>query len=313
VAEKSRSNYAQTTLSLASSLNMDYLDFVSDEVGSQSTDDLPLARLIRWNEVRRLLRERGYQTIAFSTGNRVTELENADLVLRSSKSHVSMFERLVMDTTGLVLYHDLAEQFDWPAARFGYQEQRERITFTLDALGKVAAESGPKFVFAHLITPHPPFVFGPNGEQVNQRYMYTFMEGMGKFPGTPDDYIAGYKAQLSYINLAVQEVISAILASSEAPPIIILQGDHGPASRLDWDAPGSDALRERMAILNAYYLPGVSHDRMHSTLTPVNSFRIVFNQYFDAEYSLLPDKSYFSTLEQPYHFIPVPEEDAISH
>jgi hypothetical protein len=63
--------------------------------------------------------------------------------------------------------------------------------------------------------------------------------------------------------------------------VIIIQGDHALAG-----------AKDRFGILNAYYLPGINKDILYPTISPVNSFRIVFNQYFGAKLPLLPDRSY---------------------
>ena len=81
-------------------------------------------------------------------------------------------------------------------------------------------------------------------------------------------------------------------------PIIIIQGDHGLfSSNLDW----------RFGILNAYYLPG-HNDLLYPKITPVNTFRLIFNSYFGTDYQLLPDISYYSDLPYLYNFSPVENE-----
>ena len=91
------------------------------------------------------------------------------------------------------------------------------------------------------------------------------------------------------------------------PPIIILQSDTG----LYVDLPGRELtkeryMKERMKIFSAYYLPEKDNQLLYETITPVNSFRIVFNLYFDTEYELLEDKSYFGELSE---LTLVPPED----
>jgi hypothetical protein len=56
-----------------------------------------------------------------------------------------------------------------------------------------------------------------------------------------------------------------------------------------------------MKILNAYYLAG-DNSTVYASITPVNSFRLVFNQVFDGSLPLLEDESYFSYYESPYNF-----------
>ncbi len=49
------------------------------------------------------------------------------------------------------------------------------------------------------------------------------------------------------------------------------------------------------SIFNAYYLPGIEENVLAPDMAPVNSFRIVLNEYFDANLVLLPDKTYFTS------------------
>ena len=86
---------------------------------------------------------------------------------------------------------------------------------------------------------------------------------------------------------------------------MILQSDHGPSSITGWDDPSRELLNERMNILNAYYLPGDGQKVLYPSITPVNSFRLIFNQYFGAKFQRHEDKSYFSTKVKPYGFIDV--------
>jgi len=48
----------------------------------------------------------------------------------------------------------------------------------------------------------------------------------------------------------------------------------------------------------------VSKDILYPTISPVNTFRIVFNVYFNANYKLLNDETYVATKRgYPYRFI----------
>jgi hypothetical protein len=61
--------------------------------------------------------------------------------------------------------------------------------------------------------------------------------------------------------------------------------------------------------LNAYYLPGEKKDLLYDGISPVNSFRVIFNEYFNENYELLPDISYFSSGSNLWDFIKVNKED----
>jgi hypothetical protein len=92
-------------------------------------------------------------------------------------------------------------------------------------------------------------------------------------------------------------ILDQILSDSVTPPIIILQGDHGH------DLASPD---DRMAILNAYYLPGEGESLLYPTITPVNSFRVVFDRYFGRNFGLLKDRSFFSYYQAPFEYKYVP-------
>jgi hypothetical protein len=78
VAQKSQSNYAQTKLSLASSLNMDYLQSLRSDIVSGNNDSSPLNPMIIQSAVRSVLEELGYKIVAFETGYNWTQIEDAD-------------------------------------------------------------------------------------------------------------------------------------------------------------------------------------------------------------------------------------------
>ena len=62
-----------------------------------------------------------------------------------------------------------------------------------------------------------------------------------------------------------------------------------------------------MSIFNAYYLPDQNTDLIYDSITPVNSFRLILNAHFNANYELLEDKSYFSDYVHPHNFTDVTE------
>ncbi|MCP4570371.1 MAG: hypothetical protein GY841_22545, partial [FCB group bacterium] len=98
VANKSRSNYCQTILSLASSLNFTYLDEIAAELGESSSDRKPLIRMIRDSRARRFLKSKGYDFAAYSSGYNATEITAADIYIAQSGS-MSEFEGILLNMT----------------------------------------------------------------------------------------------------------------------------------------------------------------------------------------------------------------------
>ncbi|NIW34896.1 hypothetical protein GWM83_05010, partial [Candidatus Bathyarchaeota archaeon] len=89
---------------------------------------------------------------------------------------------------------------------------------------------------------------------------------------------------------------------------MILQSDHGPGSPLDEENPTAPHLGDKLAILNAYYLPEQDFTGLYKEITPVNTFRLIFNRYFGTELELLEDKSYYSTRRSPYLLVDVTDK-----
>jgi hypothetical protein len=297
VARKSTANYCQTPLCLSSSLNATYLDELVKGLG---TDLTALRGLIGRNDVIASLRPLGYRFVTFATGYDPTEPAEADLHL-SPYRPTTEFWRMVVD---MIPARAVSPE---PVFLDSFQHARLRITYLLDHLPEIARDSQPTFTFAHLICPHPPMIFGPNGEDVaheHERFMLSDHKTNGRYR-EPEDFARAYRDQSIFITRRIQATIDRILAESPEPPIIIVQSDHGSELNLDLGSVQNTDLHERMSILNAYYFPGGRYEGLYDSISPVNSFRVVLNTYFGAHLPLLPDRSYFSTSSDPYRFIDV--------
>jgi len=282
VAECSQSNYDHTETSMASELNYDFIQNLLD-VEPQNPDRSLLLPLIKQSAVRQQLAELGYQLVAFETGYPWSEIKDAEVYLRplhgsSVLAQMRPFEAMLIKTTALSLLADsqalLAQTAAWDADYLHYNRQ----LFLLSQLEVLPTMSSPKFIFAHVLIPHEPFVFKADGSLQTDSAFYS--EGWG-LPVDDQHDLEGYRNQLAFINQRLIPILETILRESPTPPIILLQSDHGVAPN-------------RNANLGAYYLPGGGADDLYSQITSVNIFRVVFNAYFGAEYPLLPDRAYES-------------------
>jgi hypothetical protein len=308
VAPAARSNYGQTALSLASSLNMEYLDYLAEDKGVAPQDRRPLITLMRDSRVAAVLRSLGYTVVLYPSVYVTQHDFKADAVIAApGDDGAGIFEVSVAEMTPLP---EISRKLNDHASvlRFFLDEpdvHRMRTEFALDALGRLPDHGKPLFVFAHVLCPHPPFIFNRMGATKTHEPP-GFGDG-APVAGDSSTYRQRYEAQMAYLNTRAREIVDRILASSKRPPIIIFQGDHGPGSKLVWAyEPGSVTsvdLRERMSILNAYYLPAGGQAALYPGISPVNTFRVIFNHYFGARYPLLPDRSFFSAFITPYRFI----------
>jgi hypothetical protein len=296
VASRARSNYAQTYLSLASSLNFTYLDSLAAALGPGSSNHGPLIRMLEHSRLAEFLKRRGYTVVSFNSGYTGTDLKDADVHL-APRWTLSEFQNVVVSTTLLpVILGPLLKRSE-------DELHRQRVRYTIRNVPRVANGRHPAFVFAHIVSPHPPFVFGARGE-LPKIPPYLRIDQTGTMQTISKTevrkwYQENYGPQVAYLSTLVEAMVREILARPGPPPIIVIQGDHGPGSILNWDDPVRGQLPERLSILDAIYTPrGAPWG--YDALTPVNTFRILLSQFLDTAMALLPDRSYFSTLGYPY-------------
>lgn len=294
VASESHTNYAASFLSLASSLNMEHVNHLANIVGVESRDTKVACQMIQDSKVMNFLKSRGYKFINFRSGWGPTDHNRfADLEIFGS---------------GLNEFHDVLIQktMAGPFMYYFLQDtRRQRVLHTFSQLPEMDTLAAPKFVFAHIVSPHPPYVFDVKGEPVPEAKL--------EMTGHVWEQKELYLNQLIFINKKVEVLVGEILSRSEVPPIIILQADHGTASSFysgsgGWDHPTKDMLRERFSIFNAYYLPQGGNSLLYDSITPVNTFRLIFNFYFGTEHEFLGDRCYYSTYKHPYSFIDVTDK-----
>jgi hypothetical protein len=254
---------------------------------------------MKHSAVRSILEQEGYSTYFFATGWDFTDIRDGDHYLRPFPIMFNDLLRAYVEevTNQQVLQHLHSNLVSIPT----FDTHRKIISYQFEMLPKVAENPGPKFVFAHIINPHPPFVYYEDGSPVNPDYPYSLSYAPGLF-GSNVEYEASYIAQLIYDNGQILKMIDDILANASTPPIIILQGDHGPGVYANFDSLSHVCLYERYSILNAYYFPDPQPASISMDISPVNSFRLILTNYLGLDYPPLPEKRFFSTGQDFYTF-----------
>lgn len=316
----SRSNYQMTCLSLPSSLNMQYLDYLEPTLGRNSADYSVLYRLIQRNKVTSLLKGLGYRYVNVRSGWSPTDyMPNADVNVGFAYGNV--FHLALLRNTLIGPWQRDFDFLGWAARKvrlYGLQNiesisqlqfqshSQSDWQFQPQAQSQSQAQSdvppcsssAPKFVFVHIVVPHPPFLFNEDGSTCP----------LGVISLSDKFEKEKYVAQVKFI----QKQVLAMLDQLDKNPkkkVVIIQGDHGPALQNGSDGNPSPAfLRERMRILNAYRLPDAYPSVVYDGITPVNSFRVILNHYFDAKLPLLADKCIYSPNPTPLQFVDVTKE-----
>lgn len=315
LANKSYANYPKTFQSLASSLNMTHLTFLTEEVGEDSSDQTAASRMLKNHIVGDILKENGYTYYHLGPYWQPTrENEQADVNISWSYLDIDEFSEMLLQTTPIYPAIAKKKALDYGDENSFRVEQKLSIPFMINKLKQINKETSPKFIFAHFILPHGPYVFNAEGKPITEAEAVKIGEEKG------------YLQQLQFTNTVIKDLVETLLVNSQEPPIIVIQSDEGPCGiakelsandgwgncgeRSDWTKLSTNTLKIKMRILNAYYLPEVDMEKvLYQDVTPVNTFRIIFNEYFGANYKKLPDRSYiFADLKHPYKFIDVTDK-----
>lgn len=290
IPECALSNYNGTSKTISSVLNYDYL--VQGQVISDDDSENPSAQdanLIKDNKVRTYFSNQGYKLVTGRAYSPRLNIDNSDIFLNYSLNKTGIddldrkqFLNLYLNTTVFrvltelymnnsealikipywLINSDLKNSYLYKA-RLWYDQN----SYMFDSIATIPVKPGNYLVYAHIIAPHGPYVYR--------------QDGSFRYPLDTKDEKVLYVDLLKYINKRVLEVVDTLLSNSSIPPIIIIQGDHGIHKLTH----GLDKHK----ILSAYYFPGNLITPPYPTLTPVNNFRMIINNYFDPSMPLIPD------------------------
>jgi len=254
---------------------MDYIQIVGGKEQAPALKNTPFLETLRAN---------GYTVITlenYASGHfdLAEDLRLSRHQLEFGKMNLSgglnEFEKTMLDTSIARLFLDteIIPGFNEnELVRLEAYEHYLQTKYSLAELPNVPTLKSPKFVFVHILAPHIPHVFTPDGD-------FRYPEDASK---------NGYRDNAEFIDQAILPALHEIIAGSEKPPIIILMGDHGPP------ATKFTTPEARMKILNAYFVNSNAKSKLYDSITPVNSFRIILDEYFGSDYPPLEDISYYA-------------------
>lgn len=292
VAEDAWANYWKTAFSVMASMSMDYLDAERYDTSEPPSFGPLHAALQDHLPVTVTLKALGYEYVHLGNYWEPTATNvDADLSLRYQDA--TEFDDALRSTTALMLLAPVEPRDNDPETAPYGDLARGTTLSTLGWLEEATGRPGPTFVFAHLLLPHPPYVFDSDGS------LPTTEERSSR---TEEEQ---FVLQLEWTNQRVLEAIDRLLdVPAGQEPIILLQADEGPwppgftedQRYFDWLEATPREVQQKFGILNAFHLPGIDPVLAGVTdrTSPVNEFRIVFNSYFGADLPLLEDRVYLS-------------------
>jgi hypothetical protein len=221
VADASNSNYDLTVMTLVSMFHGEHVkDVVGPMPASDREQNRALSRLLdRETPVTSLLRAGGYEIVAIPSPIGQYGLRSADRYL--DPGHLNNLEfHLVQRSIAF-------DVLQWLAPNYLGDQLRGRTLDALSAVRQLGEEDGGgRFILAHLMVPHPPFVFDEVGDPVP---LLDCMPACSIWdtPISEDHYARLYRQQTAYTHQLVLDSIEQVLAASEQPPIVIVMSDHG--------------------------------------------------------------------------------------
>ena len=260
--------YPLTFLSLASTLEMDYLA-LPGELG----DHTPFFDAIEGdNETVSAFHELGYRFV-FATD--YSSLECGDQVDLCVEPREDIIDALIGEREHAILQATpLAEVL--PALGIHASPLNGYLS-PEDVVEEVERErsEGPVFVYSHILAPHPPYRYLEGCElKTDLRDPSLIYWGEAEGSGGKE-----YSQAVECINRSLLSSVDTILARRDA--IIVIQGDHGPKFGIDFHRPLSEwskaELQQRFPILNAQRLPHDCSPSGPRAGFATNTFRVVLS------------------------------------
>jgi hypothetical protein len=282
VADRALANYASTKLSISTTAAMDY---VLPE-GEPLHPSMWTAPLQGFNPTVDAFKALGYRYIHAEPGGNNLKTRcggNEDLCITAPTAGtigVSEAEVGLLQLTPLFpIIRRLAPEF----LSFDFTDIDD-VMARLDPAGEK-----PLFLFAHILSPHPPQRYDANCTRLE----------IIEFDLAGEDYsdlVDVYLNDLTCLNAEIVAMVDRIASEDPGDPFIILQSDHGFRSGLELTPrTGSSAVPPSLlsyANLHAMRAPESCDTRTGEDFSPVNTFRIVLSCIDGVPRDLLPGRQF---------------------
>jgi len=283
LAGKAQSNYNSTPLSIGSCFNMQY--FNPSLEGDQVTTKKILQALysLKKSQLPRLLSHKGYDIYNFG----LCDLEHYPVYTSRTFARYETLP-LYQET----LWGRIERDIWWNTYKFGIPFLRKlrnnqfagegknaiainRTNFTATLAELKKQSSRPKFVFTHIMMPHAPFYLDENGQPYN-----SFSMAANAYD------TALYLKQLAYSNKWIDSLAKAASQPFSRPRVVIIEGDHG------FRDPAMAVREKQFRNLNAYYFSDKDYNALYDSISPINTFPVIFNKYFQTKLPLRKDSTF---------------------
>ena len=287
-AANSKSNYSFTVKTLASMLNLDYLE------PNELENGIGLLKKIRQNQTTELLEHKRYNIFNFS----VVEIDRT-----KNNYAINFFSEipgLYIATLSTSLYAFLINYLV-PIFPQINTNRELNILKSIEPVITSKVES-PKFVLYHSMLTHFPYYLNEEGnisseiEQHGPRYKIiqdwlVNKKGYYTIGSVKKDslWMKGYLNHLTYTNSMILKFVKNVLKSNRSPPIIVILSDHGFRFILNRSIEQIES--EKYSNFCAIYYPDRNYKNLYDSITPINVMRLILNKALTIPIKPLSDHS----------------------
>lgn len=279
ITDSSMSNYNFTTYSMASMLNMEYLQPIIGRYRNK-TDLAFCYEKIRNSRTVHQLKSMDYEIINNSIFD-IKDLPSSAIPTFLPRKSEPITNQTFLSRMEKELAYHLATtlKIDFVVKFIQNQDLKNNKSLTEKTLALFPKKTtAPRFVYTHLVMPHRPYYFDSTGAALP---LDTLTEEFGK-------NIPAFISYLKYCNRELIKLVRFIKESSPTPPIVILMSDHGFR-----EFTGTVDNIYQFYTLNAVYFPDSNYSSFYKGMSNVNQFRVLFNTQFGQQLPMLKDSSSF--------------------
>jgi hypothetical protein len=274
VAGKTKSNYNFTPYSLAATLGLNYISLDSRQQQQTFTNFLAATKAYQKNPTFDFFRNRGFAVSHFSLLDNYDHLDQLGTFAPQSPFYSLRNQTLERVFLNPWLWHKLFSTPHRSIPSAVESSLRKYKHYNQQAAAHVL-HSFPvnqrHYSFTHFFLPHEPYVFAK--ASIDSLQLGDLM-----------DHSNGYIKQVEFANKIIIELVNELKKSKHN--IIIIQGDHG-FRKYDFSKYSGMLQFE---TLNAVYFPDRNYHLLYDSISPVNTYRVVLNQYFHQKLPLLRDE-----------------------
>ena len=286
-----KSNYNRSAFSISSNLNFEYLKNIKNFQRITPKEYTDATFTVEHSLVPKFFKHYNYlfYNLSIFDVDNVPSLHPEDFLTLPERNvllYNTLSERLKRDLVWNLIVGKYAVPFVQEMAKRHWENStREQIkkrdfnNIVIDSLMKIPLQktSSPKFIYAHVYLPHPPFFYNENGSENDLKTILNEESQKSK---------SLFLSYLKYTNKVAIKIIDRIMQASGGSALIILQSDHGFR-----DFPSYPPAYFKN--YSAFYFPDKNYSALYDTMSNINTFPVIFNRYFGTNIPLQQDSTVF--------------------